>query len=115
MPTLYRVENQLTMIGLWYNAEGEKTDFIKSVPGALCADVPMEFDPDFTGGWYSAGESVEQMSSWFSAQDVAKLTQVGYELFEIQVPEYRVRNGHALFRREGALFTPVPVSVLELE
>jgi hypothetical protein len=114
MPTLYRVENQITMIGLWYNAEGEKVDFVKTIPQSLCHDVPMDFDPEFAGGWYSAGESLEQMGNWFSANDVSVLSQAGYDLYRVEVPEYRQANGHGFFRREGAIFTPVPISLLEV-
>lgn len=113
MPTIYRVENQNTMIGLWYNAAGEKVDFIKSIDG-MNKDLPMDFDPDFTGGWYSAGENLPQMKNWFSAQDVVTLEQAGYGLYKIEVSEYRQANGHAWFRREGALFTPVPTALLDL-
>lgn len=79
----------------------------------------MEFDESFAGGWFSAGESLPQMKNWFNAEDVATLSQAGYGLYQIEVSEYRVDSGingieHALFRREGALFTPVPIDLLEL-
>lgn len=115
MPILYRVENPNTMVGLWYTATGEKTDFIKTIPDAMNRDLPMEFDPNFTGGWYSAGENLPQMKNWFSANDVAVLSQAGYGLYKIEVNEYRSEHGHAWFRREGAIFTPVPIDLLDLD
>lgn len=113
MPTIYRVENPNTMIGLWYNAAGEKIDYIKTFDG-MNKDIPMDFDPRFAGGWYSAGENLPQMKNWFNADDVAKLSQAGYGLYKIEVPEYRQEFGHAWFRRESAIFTPVPIDLLDL-
>lgn len=118
MATLYRVENPDTLIGLWYNKEGIKTDFIRDF-GGMNKDLPMEFDENFAGGWFSAGENLEQMKNWFNAEDVATLSQAGYGLYQIEVPHYRIGHGangieHALFRREGAMFTPVPTDLLDL-
>lgn len=113
MAILYRVENPNTMIGLWYNAAGEKIDFIKTFDG-MNKDLSMDFDPNFVGGWYSAGENLPQMRNWFNANDVAVLSQAGYGLYKIEVNEYRSEHGHAWFRREGAIFTPVPIGLLDL-
>lgn len=113
MPTLYRVENQVTMGGLWYNEAVEKTDFIKTIPNAMNRDLPMDFDPTFAGGWYSAGESIPQMRNWFSANDMMELEKAGYHLYKIDVKDYRRVPGHVLFRREGAIFTRVPIDLLD--
>lgn len=116
MPTLYRVENQETQVGLWYNSRGEKTDYIvHEIPDAMNRDMPMDFDPTFVG-WTSSAGSLEQMKHWFSADDVTHLAQAGYNLFQIEATDVRdvAVNGiaHKLFRREGALFTPIPFEMM---
>lgn len=100
---------------MWYNDEVEKTDFIKTIPGAMNADPPMDFDPEFAGGWYSGCDNLVDLRNWFSPSDVAELSKAGYNLYKFEVKEYRFANGHAWFRREGAIFTPVPIDVLDIK
>ncbi len=114
MPSLFRVENPLSRIGLWYDAEGNFTEFIKTIDNAQCADLPMDFDPEIAGGWSSACDNLPDMKHWFSASDLAALQEIGYGLYEIEVDDYRTYNGHAVFYREKATkFTPRPITLLE--
>ena len=94
--SLWRVENPETLIGLWYNEFGEKTDFIKTIENAQCAEVPMEFDPQMKDGgdWFSACDNLPDMRNWFSTSDLHNFGQVGYRLYRIEVPNYRMANGH---------------------
>ena len=114
MPTLYRIENQSTMVGLWYNQDGTKTDFIKTIPNSLSGDLPMDFDPSAAGGWFSACDNLPDMKNWFSTNDVVELSKAGYNLYKVEVNEYRQEKGHAWFRREGALFTQMPIDILDI-
>lgn len=104
MATIFRVENPTSLIGLWYNDDGKMTNFIKTLDNAKCRDLPMEFDPEFRkdGNWVSGCDSLETMQDWFYAQDVADLSEVGYGLYEFEVPDYRTYAGHAIFLREQA-------------
>ena len=117
MATLYRVENTLTDIGLWYNGFGEKTDFIvHEIQDAQCRDLPMDFDPAFKDGgdWRSACDSLESMREWFSMSDLKQFTQKGYGLYTLEVPNYRMTNGHAIFLREQVISaTPADIALLE--
>ena len=118
MPTLYRVENPDTNIGLWYNEFGEKTDFIKhQIEGAQCADLPMDPDPSVYadgGAWYSACDNVADMSNWFSPSDLKQFEQAGYGLYLFDVTEYRTVSGHAIFLKENAIkVVRAPISILE--
>lgn len=112
MNELYRIENQITKVGLWYNSDGMRTDYIKSIENALAGDAPMDFDPAFCG-WLSACLSLEQMRDWFSKSDITALANSGYELFHVRVDDFRIGNGHALFERKGALYTPVSFDILD--
>lgn len=118
MSTLFRVENPETMVGLWYNGFGVKTDFIKTLDGAQCADLPMGFDPQMKDGgdWFSACDNLPDMRTWFSASDLHQFQQVGYRLYRIEIPTYRFANGHAIFLREQAVeIVEAPIDLLEIE
>ena len=116
MSTLFRVENPETMVGLWYNERGEKTDFILTIPNAQSAAMPMEFDAAVKDGgdWFSACDSLEDMRNWFSVQDVSALHEIGYKLYRLEVPNYRTTNGHAILLRESAIeIVEIPIHLLE--
>lgn len=118
MATIYRVENPNTMIGLWYNQFGEKTDYIKNeIKDAQCADLPMDFDPAYSDGgkWFSGCDNIVDMRNWFSVTDLQQFKQAGYGLYLFEVPEYRMANGHAIFLREKAIeVVEADISLLEI-
>ena len=119
MPTLYRVENPDTNIGLWYNDEGVKTDFIKhEIVDAQCADLPMDVDQQTYGDggrWYSACDNIPDMRNWFSVTDLEQFKRKGYGLYLFEVPEYRMAYGHAIFLKEKVLsVVQVDISLLEI-
>lgn len=120
MATLYRVENPITMVGLWYNNEGEKTDFIKhQIQGAQCADLPMDPKQEIYGDggrWYSACDNIPDMRNWFSVSDLQQFKQAGYGLYLFEVPEYRIADGHAIFLREKVIeVVEADISLLEIK
>ena len=120
MTTLYRVENPLTDVGLWYNAQGRQVDFIRDLDAARCRDLPMGHDPSLVGGWFSATDSLEQMCSWISASDAVQLADRGHGLYAVEVAEegWRITREpyvHAVFRSELVLSRRLlPWDVLEL-
>lgn len=115
MTTLFRVENPLSKVGLWYDEDGNFTEFIKTLDDAQCKDVPMDFDPDFAGGWASACDNLPDMQNWFAAKDIAALQEIGYGLYGYEVAEYRIANGHALFRKDTASEKRLlPITLLEV-
>lgn len=119
MATLYRVENPLTNVGLWYNDEGVKTDFIKhEIANAQCADMPMDIDQQTYGDggrWYSACDNIPDMRNWFSVSDLEQFKRKGYGLYLFEVPEYRTAYGHAIFLKEKVIdVVQVDISLLEI-
>lgn len=112
MPTIYRVDNP-NGVGLWFTSEGKKTDFITQIESAKNRDLPMDFDPDFAGGWISAAESIEQLRQWIPFEDMIVLAEHGFVLTEIEVPEIRVVPHHLLFRREHAVIKTLDFNVLQ--
>lgn len=116
MATLFRVENPITEVGLWYRSDGEFTEFIKTLDEAQCRDLPMDFDPTMKdgGNWISACDNIPDMKNWFSTSDLHQLQQIGYGLYRFEVPTYRMANGHAIFLRESVVeFHPMDIKVLE--
>jgi hypothetical protein len=113
---LLRVENPDTMQGLWYRGDSTFNPIITTLGGAKCANLPMEFDPAFKVDgldWFSACDSANDMSNWFSVDDLRKLSARGYRLFEFQVERYRTVNGHAAFARQHVITAlPVPMTVI---
>jgi hypothetical protein len=102
---LYRVENPSTDLGLWYSAEGELTEFIKTLEHGQCRNLPMPHDPRMKDGgdWLSACDNLPDMRHWFSEADLRELDAKGYRLFEIEVTGYRHASGHAIFLRSDVI------------
>jgi hypothetical protein len=101
---VYRIENQQTMNGLWYNEQKECTAFIKTLTNAKCKDLPMPFDPELYGqdglAWFSATDVLEEIPDWCSLQDLVELEEAGYHLYRFTVSHYREVPGHVVFARE---------------
>ena len=115
MKSIYRIEHPTADEGLWYSRDGCQTNFIVNrVKNALCRDMPMGFNQNIVGGWISAAETVEQMNHWISLSDALQLSDAGFEMFEVQVPEYRHEYGHVVFRREDAIFLPMSFEEFDL-
>lgn len=110
---VYRIEHGAEKHGMWYRADGTYDPFIKTLPNAKSASLPME--PDERYGrrgrrWYSAAASVELMHHWFTAEDARALAAAGYEVFEFEVSEYLVEEFQVIFTRESVVRrTPVPL------
>lgn len=114
MATLFRIHNPSTNVGLWYNSDGVKTDFILSMDDAKSRDLPMDFNPDLANGWLSACDSLEMMRDWFNLEDVVALRGAGYELTRFEVVEYRMVTGHAVFLPSQVISSdPLDIALLE--
>ena len=122
MPDLYRVANLDTNVGLWYNNDGVKTDFIHTLHDARGAALPMDFDDTLAGGWLSAAHKLDELTVWFSEEDFNELLLRGYGVYKYEVEDFRFHqysfpdvfpNGnratialrHAVFQPEKVLST----------
>lgn len=94
MKTLYRIENPVTQLGLWYTGYGEFRPMDESR-----ALIPMEYDPEVAGGWYSACENLAQLDDWFTTEERKALAEIGYHTYKFEVRDYKIKHGHAFFRR----------------
>lgn len=104
--TIYRIENQLTNHGMWYNNDGQYDPFILTLTEGKSTHLPMEFDARYGNNnvrWYSGCLSLELLSTWFSVKDVLELHEAGYKLYEFTAREYINEQFQTLFTRRGIL------------
>ena len=111
MKTIYRIENQKTMNGMWYSKDGSfKPTIHELCPNSIAKDFPMEHCDDHkkdSKDWYSAGKSKENMHYWFSKEDAINLINNGFSLFEFKVNEWFEKENEILFTREGIISTSI--------
>jgi len=105
---VYRIENPIDKIGLWYTDEGVFTNKIQELcPNGIAKNFPMPLRLDLHRKdgekWYSSGKSVENMNQWFTVLDAVNLYNNGYKLFELEVAMFHELEMEILFCRKGIL------------
>lgn len=98
----YRVANNTTEQGLWYDFKGNFTGLIHS-KFDFCVNnkLPMPYDPDIIG-WLSATDTLEDLFNWFSEDDILKLEEHGYSITLYEAVEYRFHNNHWLIKQDSS-------------
>jgi len=76
----YRVANDKTEQGLWYDFSGNFTGLIHD-KFSFCTnrDLPMPYNPEIVG-WLSATKTLEDLFFWFSKNDIAELEKYGFRI-----------------------------------
>lgn len=102
---VYRVEDPKEGHGLWRDFNGDFNPVFNKLTKGKCKDMPME-DSDFyrENGkmWFSATDTPEKLTAWFSALDVVELEKLGYNVYEFEVEEWRPVNEYeVVFTRES--------------
>lgn len=103
---IYRIENEETMHGMWYRADGVYEPFINRLTDGKSKDLPMGFHERYHKenlNWYSGCTDINLMRSWFSDSDAFELYSNGYRLFEFQSKQFAAEDYQTLFTREGIL------------
>lgn len=106
MQKIYRIENEETMHGMWYEEDGTFNPFIYRLTEGKSKDLPMGFHERYSKGglkWFSGCKSIEDMKHWFSDLDALELFKSGYKLFEMDLSQYIVEENQVIFTREGVL------------
>src|SRR5690606_23247740 len=98
MKTVYRIQS-IRNESLWYTFNGEFTDRIKKITGQ---SIPMPYDKarETTGEikLLSAVADIHNLPLWFSKDQIDKLFNSGYSLFEYQVEDFlTLPKGEILF------------------
>lgn len=102
---VYRVEDPKEGHGLWRDFNGDFNPVFNKLTKGKCKDIPME-DSDFYRKdgkmWFSATDTPEKLTAWFSALDVVELEKLGYNVYEFEVEEWRPVNEYeVVFTRES--------------
>ncbi len=88
--TFYRVCNQETLRGMWYDYNGEFTGLIHDKEFDFCThkNLKMEFDSELVG-WLSATETLNNLFIWFPKEEIIKLQKFGWYLHEFEATDYK--------------------------
>lgn len=113
---IFRIENQETMHGMWYNQKGELDPFIKTLTEGISADLPMEPHERYGQNnkrWFSGCKDFELLKHWFSRRDILELNDAGYRLYKFESQEFQNEEFQTIFTREGVLSqTEVDITTL---
>lgn len=104
MNDFYRVENQQTGNGLWYDLKGRFTGLIHS-EFTFCKSTVLEmpFDPEIRG-WLSVTPTIEELFQWFPKEDIMRLAESGYVISHYLSDDVKFHNGHHFILHETAIF-----------
>lgn len=113
---IYRIENQETNHGMWYDKNGNYNPFIERLTDGKSASLPMDYDERYGDGgvrWYSGCSDIETMQHWFSDQDAKELSINGYKLYIFETAVAKEEELQTLFIREGIVRqTEIPLDVI---
>lgn len=105
--SFYRVCNNKTKQGLWYTQEGIHTGHIHDkFDFCLNSELKMDFDEELIG-WLSAVETIDDLYKWFTKEDILKLQNYNYFIFEYEVTSHKFydRFQHSVICQETS--TPI--------
>lgn len=85
----YRVNHETTMQGLWYDFSGGFTGLIHGdFSFCMNTQLRMDYDPEIVG-FVSAVETLQQLYQWFNRNDILRLQELGWFIFEYQSDDYK--------------------------
>jgi hypothetical protein len=86
--TFYRVGTDSTE-GLWYNKNGEFTGLIHDeFKWINASNLIMPFEQELVG-YLSVADSLEHLYQWFSKEELIKLKEIGFKIFEYEAINYK--------------------------
>ena len=98
----YRVANQETQQGLWYDFKGNFTGFIHGrFNFCTNSQLPMPYDPNIVG-WLSATETLDELFNWFTQKDIEELEKYDYVIALYEASEYRYHNNHWVIKQDSS-------------
>ncbi len=114
---LFRVENRDTEAGLWYSGLDATPSNVVHELGLSGRNLPMGFDLSIaTENWRSAADSINTLKFWFSFEDLLKLKERGYGLYEVESEVWKIHTTpdyqHHLFLPQRAQYTELDINIL---
>lgn len=77
------------MQGLWYDYNGEFTGLIHNKFNFCTnSELRMDFDQEIVG-WLSAVEELDHLWKWFIKEDVKRLQEHNYHIFQFECDEHK--------------------------
>lgn len=98
----YRVCNENTLRGLWYDYNGKFTGIIhEDFNFCKHKDLQMEYDPELVG-WLSATDTLDKLFEWFPPSDILRLQQEGWFLHKFVATDFKFydRFQHLVINQE---------------
>lgn len=95
---IYRIEEKDKGHGMWYDENGN----YKPLKGY--EDFPMEHSEEFSANgdnWFCGCESLDQLKSWFTANDICELKKKNYGVFRLKTEDVIVQSNQVLFKKEN--------------
>lgn len=98
----YRVCNTDTQQGLWYDYQGKFTGLIHYLY-SFCKNqsLKMPYDAELVG-FLSATDTIESLFNWFSREDIIKLQQYGYFIYEYEATNAREYKNHWVIEKASS-------------
>ncbi len=109
----YRIANNKTKQGLWYDYDGKFTGLIHDKYNFCGASaLPMPFDERLVG-WLSATDKLETLFLWFSKKEIKSLEAHGYELTVYEATEYKVYENHWVIKQDSSVIRlAIPIEAI---
>lgn len=103
MKKYYRVANIATNQGLWYDMTGKFTGLIHDTYN-FCKnnELPMPYDPELVG-WLSATDSLDELYMWFPPEDIKRLEEFGYRVFEYIASNVKQYKNHLVINQKTSI------------
>lgn len=88
MKTFYRVGTESNE-GLWYNQDGTFSGIIHDeFKWVGASGLLMPFEQELVG-YLSVADSIEHLYTWFSIEELVKLRETGFKIFEYEAIDYK--------------------------
>lgn len=109
----YRIANNITKQGLWYDYKGNFTGLIhKKYNFCESSKLPMPYDPTIIG-WLSVTDKLETLFLWFSKDEIKKLEKFGYELTVYEATEYKIYENHWIINQNSSkIKVTIPIDAI---
>lgn len=99
----YRVANNDTKQGLWYDWDGKFTGKIHN-EFSFCKNstLPMPYDEEIRG-WLSATDTLESLLQWFTKEDIQELEKHGYFITIYEASDYKDYQNHQIIKQDTSI------------
>lgn len=103
---LYRLEAIESNNGLWYNSSGNYVFGINDAPNCSTKELPMGYDERYKQegkDWFSSCSKIEDLTKWFSIENVVWLLDNGYVFTKYLAVDYHEYEFETVFLKETAI------------